>query len=281
MKFLALAGLMTVSTSVLAADRSIVDLQYLPNAGTTYGFSDFSLLDITAEAFGSRSETTGYSFNQTVGHALTDRLSLQASIGYSSSENESTGSPTTEVKGISDPSVAAKFRLIDEEFRMDLLVGALISIGDDEVDSSGDSNNLQGGHDISVGTQIGAKKDNFQWALLGQITHNFESTTDDKQSGTKVDDDAHNELTLQAELLTKLSDISFIRTAFSANFVEEYEDENNVESDGSTSYLTNVEYRHLFSKELMFKVGVKKIDSPSTQAKLSAWTYDAGLNYQF
>ena len=42
-RFLAVC-LLTVSTVSIAADRNIYDLMYLPNAGTTFGQTDFNLI---------------------------------------------------------------------------------------------------------------------------------------------------------------------------------------------------------------------------------------------
>src|SRR5690606_11391973 len=101
------------------------------------------------------------------------------------------------------PTISARFRTMDERFRWDIIGGATISFMDREIDSDNDRNNLQGGHSLFAGTQLGVKTEIMQWALTGAIVHNMKSTTEyDVNGGDDVDieDDANNELLVRGDL---------------------------------------------------------------------------------
>ena len=281
--FLALAVLAT-SVSAVAASREIQDLMYLPNAGTVYGFSDFNYVDIKIGGDDFTNDSDGFALTQTVGYAPTDRLSVQGTLGYTKSDSESKSGGTSEdseAKGIRDPNVQVKFRAMDEDFRLDLIGGAIISLGDSEIDDDGDSNYYQGGHSLFAGAQIGKKTDYSQWAILAQLQHNMKSTTDEDSAG-KVKDDAHNQLTLEASLLTKIAESNYIRTSATALMIEEFEDDNDATYTASTSQTFGAEYRYLFSKDVMLKVGASHgFVSTFKRGRFQNTTYLAGLNYQF
>ena len=281
-KFIALAVLATATASFAASD--IYDIQYLPAAGTTYGFSTGEYFKGEIETDNGDAEISGPRFVQTIGHSFTDRLSLSASLNYQDLESDPDGGSKSTTSGISDPKVEARFRMMDEAFRWDLVGGAVVSLGDSEVEEDGDSDNLQGGHSLIIGTQLGVKSESFQWSILGQLTHNMESTTDYDGFG-KLDDDSHNELLVRGDILNKLAEKSLLRSHLSIDFTEGYDDEEGDESAAPlTTYEIGTEYQHLLSQDLLLRAGVdyQMLNTSSAQIdNISAWLFRVGANYQF
>jgi hypothetical protein len=290
--FLALAVLATSAASY-SASRDLYDLMYLPNAGTTYGITELAYVKGEFEGktagFNFDGDVKGYNFSQTVGHAFTDRLSLQATLDYTKQDADTDvsglGSQTGTTKGLSDPTISARFRVIDEDFRLDILGGGVISLGDQETDTetNGDSeiNNRSGGHSLFVGAQLGQKTESFQWSFASILDYNLEGTVD--VDGETEDFDSSKDLSFLADALFKVAESSFIRPFASVEFTEQVELDNGEEETApSTVYELGGEFRHLISKDVMLKAS---LDYTSTnQASFddfTYWTFMAGANYQF
>lgn len=287
MKFLATLTLLAVTTAAVASESAIYDVQYLPKAGTTYGISSLEYVkrDISGKNGVTDSEVSGYSFNQTIGHAFTDRFSLAATLGYGNIEIDPDGGSKTEATGVNDPSVEARFRMMDDSFRWDLIGGILISRGDSEIESNGDTDTLQGGHALAIGTQFGQKTEAFQWAVTGLLTYNAERTYE--TSGGDADIDSNNELLLRADFLNKLAEKSLLRYFVSANFTEILESDDTAPQTvqaPQSIYTVGGEYQHLFSQDFLGRVGVDyntvNSDSAYTDSD-NGWTFRVAANYQF
>jgi hypothetical protein len=281
-RFIALAVLATSGVSY-AADRDIYDLQYLPKAGTTYGFSTLTFVEQKIEDEVGDSDIEGYQFAQTFGHAVSDKLSLQASLNYADiTYDDDGGSEIDAAKGLSDPTVTARYRFMDETYRWDLFGGATISLGDAEVDFDGNKDNLQGGHSVFLGTQHGMKQADYQWAVTALLTHNLESTVDSYVSS--FDNDAHNSLLLQGEILNKLAEKSLLRSNITLDFTEGYDADASGSTPPSTTYQVGTEYQHLMSADLLLRAGVDYF-SVSTQSgqidSYDGFNFRVGANYQF
>ena len=255
MKVLLALAVLATSATTFASERAIYDIMYLPTTGTTYGISEAAYLKNDVESDAGDTETSGYGLTQTIGHSFTDRLSVAASLGYGDFEQDPDVGAKTEQSGITDPTIIARFRTLDETALWDILGGALISIGDSEQESNGDTDNLQGGHALFVGTQYGSKTESFQWAVLGLLTHNMERTTDISGFGD-AEQDANNELLVQGDILNKLAEKSFLRSFVSANFTEELKSDDVANNAPITTYAIGTEYQHLCSKDLLIRVGV-------------------------
>ncbi|WP_408098797.1 hypothetical protein ACJVC5_07730 [Peredibacter sp. HCB2-198] len=283
MKFLATLTLLAVTTSAaLAADRAIYDIQYLPNAGTTFGFTDLNYTTVKLES-DADTDISGYTFSQTLGHSLSDRFSLAAELNYANIESDPEGDTTTDETGISDLTLSAKYRLIDSDLRLDLIGGGVASLGDSDVESNGDSNHLQGGNSLFLGAQVGKKSEAFQWAVLAQVTHNFKATTDVEGFGD-VKDDANNELLLRGDILNKLGEKSYLRSHLDMRFTEEFDDNADNTTASTTTYTIGTQYQHICSSDFMAKVGVDytKVNTLSGQIDdLTGWNFTIGANYQF
>lgn len=266
MKKFASLVLLASTMSAVAADRNIYDLMYLPTAGTAYGLTDLNYLKgkIEGEASGFDYETdlSGYVVTQTAGYSLSDRMSLQVTMDYSNISKDLDFSNSLledadgEQKGISDPEVAFKYRLMEDTLTVDLLAGVTIKTGDAESESdSQDSNNKQGGNSSLLGVQVGQKMDRFQWAFFSTFERNFESKNEIKgDEDTK--DDAHNEWTFVGSVLTKLAEKSFLNTNAGVQFTDEYDDNKDGNTAPETTYIIQAEYQHLLSEALLLRAGL-------------------------
>ena len=281
-KILTLAVLAT-SVSVYAADnREIQDIMYLPNTGTTYGFTTGVYSDEKIKGTVD-TDVTGYRLNQTIGHSFTDRLSVEGSINYTNLKAEVDDDEIESQKGISDPTAAVRFRTMDESFRWDVLGGATISLGDRELDGT-EFNNYQGGTSLFAGTQFGGKSESFQWALTGRLTHFMESTTEVEGVG-KFDQDSINALLVQADILNPLSEKWFLRSNVSANFLQDRSADNSNQDEAAASvYGIGTEIQHKVAMDLLLRAGVtyNSINqNTSNNDDDTSWNYLLGANYQF
>lgn len=281
---LALAVLATSATS-FASERALYDIMYLPTAGTTYGFSEAEYLDI---AIGGRSgagdiDASGYGLTQTIGHSFTDRLSVEAAIGYGDVRLDNEDARNTNQSGLSDPTLNARFRVMDEAFRFDVLAGALFSIQDSEIDSDGDADNLQGGHAVNLGAQFGAKNEYFQWAVLGNFTYNMDREVEIANSNEDLD--SSNDFLLRGDILNKLTEKGYMRSFVSANFNDIVEsDDAGTFEPSSTKYTIGTEYQHLCTENFLARAGVDygKVEQDSGfESSNSQWTVRLAANYQF
>jgi hypothetical protein len=281
--FLALAVLAS-STVALASSRDIFDIMYLPSAGTSYGFSELDMANGKREVKnGGDTDVSGYRLTQTIGHAISDRFSLQAAMNYANVDVDPAGGSKTTTSGFSDPTVSARFRAMDEDFRLDFIGGALISVMDAEEESDGDKNNLRGGHALFVGAQMGNKTENFQWSVLGQLTHNLDSTID-RDGRSDIDVDSNDELLLRGDILNKLAEKSFLRSFASLKLATLVEAENTTYAAPATTYNIGTEYQHLMSKDLMLRGGVDYATTNQDSGiydSMTAWNFRVAANYQF
>lgn len=281
--FLALAVLASSAVS-MASDRAIYDIMYLPTAKTAYGISELNYVKTKVDFGSSDLNITGPIFIQTLGYSFSDKLSVNAALNYTNLEFDPDGSSKTETSGVSDPKFEARFRTLDTVHQWDILAGAIVGLGDAKTKSNGDSNNLQGGSSLYLGTQFGAKTTSLQWAVLGQITHNFKAKTEDKQNDVDVEDDANNSLLLRGDILNNISEMSKLRSFVSVDFAEGFDDDQDDDTAAATTFAIGTEYQHLISSNLMLRGGVDynciKQDTGSIDS-FNTWIFRLGANYQF
>lgn len=280
MKLLLALAVLSTSAVSFATDRAIYDIMYLPKAGTVYGISEGSFLDAKAldPAFG-KIDSQIYTFQQSVGLSVTDRLLLSASGNYVKSKTDGTGFES-ESKGVSDPTITGRLRLM-ENSDLDVIGDVGISTGDEEIEDNGDSNNKQGGNVATLGLQYGNRSADFQWAVLGSYTRLFEATAkfDD---GTSVENDAHGAFNLRGDLLSRIDEKSVFRSYLLATITDEYEDENDVKFSSSNLYTLGGEYQYLLSQNLMVRGGINYLLAKSNSVDQNdAFRFLVGANYQF
>lgn len=282
MKAIFAACLLTVSaTAVAETKRDIYDIMYLPNAGTAYGFTEANLIGGNFMSEDKvKTERDGYQFTQTLGYAFSNRFSLQADVNWLQTKVRTSGDPSFDQEGLSDPTVTARYRLIDEAHSLDLIADGLISTGDKETKSNGDEDNKQGGAVYKIGAQYGLKSENFQWAILAKYIRNMEATEDLSGVG-KLDSNAHNAYQVRGDLLGKFSERNFARLFLGVDVTDGFGGDVS-KTAPATAYTVGGEYQHLCTENFLFRAGLNvqeiyqdKADQ-NTNVKLLV-----GANYQF
>ncbi len=281
-RLLVLALVAGASSAYADTSRSLYDLMYLPKAGTVYGISTANLLKgrimdrSGANAF--KIDLDGYTFEQSAGYSLTDAFSLTAKIGYNTIHLDNGGSDTN---GITDPNFQGRFRMIDTEFRLDILASATVSLGDSKEKGNGDTDAKNGGHDVSAGVQLGHKFADWQWSTTALLTHYFEATTDVSGSG-KTKDDAHNGLSLLADALFRVDTAANLKIMTGAILTERYEDNQSGSTPSSNRYLVGWEYQYLVSNDILVRGGLTySVIKANHIDQNDLFTFSAGANYQF
>lgn len=285
-KILALSVLALSTTSFAASNSAVNDLQYLPDAGTLFGDTSYNYIKFTDSEFDGTNDIsqriTGMILRQQIGYSLMNNLSLTLDLGYTDYENKTTGESTSNTRGLNDIGILGKYRLIDSENRLDLLANLTVSPGDAEFKSNGDDNAYTGGHTAAIGAEYGAKKTGHQWSVRALYTYLFETTTKDKTASPTdtFKDDAHSQLFFGANLLTQLTEASYIKTFASVQFEQEFEDDDNNETMGSTGYILGGEYQHLMSKDLYLRGGFQSMIGGNGYNSI-VMLYTLGAGYQF
>jgi hypothetical protein len=283
--FVAMCLVASATASFAAAERGIYDLQYLPTAGTIYGISNLGLVSGKIETSFGDTKVKGWSVNQEVGYAFTERFSLAAELSFqhidTDSDINSPGLADTSdtTKGLSDPELNGRFRVLDSDYRVDLLSTFVIGTGDSETDGH-ESNAKDGGNSLSLGVEAGHKTESFQYVGLLNFNRVFES--DDKDNGVTTTSDAHNEYLIGVAGLFKVAEKSFIKGNLSAEWDDMYEDENDAETTSNTIYNVGAEYQHLCTQDLLLRVGLNLTDLHSGGIdSYRLYTLVLGANYQF
>lgn len=292
MKKIAALITLVLSTGIQAAnDSDIYDLMYLPKAGTAYGFTTFGFGQQKREADNSDFdlEVDGFEISQTLGYALTDRFSLDLDINYRDLEGDpEVGDKFDAAKGVSDPTLTARFRTVDETFRWDLVGGAIINFVDREIDD-GDANNVQGGHSFFIGTELGTKTENVQWLVGAFLIHNLEAETEFETpigDGT-VEEDSNNALAIRTAFHHRLHEKNFLRWSADALFTEEIGNDREEfigKEAPESNYQFGLEYQYAASQDLLVRLGGHYQIFNTQTGQIDDWTgWDAyiGANYQF
>lgn len=286
------------SSSVWAAQRDIYDLMYLPEKNTSFGRSEASYL------FGSASiknvadlTLKGVQLRQTLGHAFSDKFLLSGSLDYVSLDTKSKYNPalgeppySTSTRGVGDPSLQARYRLMENKITLDLIGGVSFSTGNARTSGHISNNkghnslNDEGGDRGRLGVQIGRKKSDIQYAALFQVGRALRNTS--QTDGKEMREDGHNNYLVEFDLLNQLGEKSFLKTMASANFITSYSNNDVPPSTypSETHYKVGAEYQHLVSKDLLARVGAtyEKININSGLVmKFDFFNFNVGLNYQF
>lgn len=283
-KFLALAVLAT-STVSFAAERNIYDIMYLPNAGTGFGFTEFSYLSREIEADGGDLDVSGWGVSQTIGYSFTDRFSLNGSLNYIEGEQDPEGDSSVDISGISDPTFTGRYRAMDEGMILDVIGAVYLGLNDNEWDRDGDRDNKRGGSSLLIGAQLGKVMENFQWAVLGTYTSNSERTIELEGFPRDIDVEGGDEFLMRGDILNKLAEASLLRSHASIAFTDKEEvDGGGTLFASSTTYEIGTEYQHVCSKDLLLRAGVDyaRVNAQShIRNDDTSWNFNLGANYQF
>ncbi len=291
-RFLALAIAVSAVSAHAVSDRAIYDIMYLPKVNTKYGITELGMQDRDIKGEGSTRDVDikGWGVKQDIGFALTEKLTVNLHMEYLNAEIDQEGGSSFDQEGVTDPVASGRFRLMDEDLKLDLIGSLLMSIADGKIktDNTGiisDMNNLQGGNAVSVGAQVGQQKENLQWAFLAQYKRNFEREYDIDNEDVKYK--SNNDFFFRADLLNKLAEKSFLRSHVSTNFEERLDNKTSGYSDlftPKTVYKLGTQYQHLCSSDLLLRGGVEYAIENSNNGQFGsdrAWTFSVGANYQF
>ena len=190
----------------------ISDLMYSPGEGAFYYGANLSMssldydVDVTSSGVVAAKYTVEGGSTMTkhaLAYGVTSDFTLGVIMGYSFKESYhlskySLGgvvkTPGTEFnnkdvddKGINDPVIVSSYSVYkDDAVIWDLLASFSPSLGDNEEGSTEgasaatykttEGNALRGGHQVTVGTQIGSAKGAFQWVTEFELEYNLEQT---------------------------------------------------------------------------------------------------------
>jgi hypothetical protein len=272
MKKLTALCLLTLSTASFAADRDIYDLMYLPSVGTNFGISTLSYNTGKTEFSGdTETKNNGYGFQQTLGRAVSNNLSLSLGMNFTRTNSDTAGDKSHE-RGFSDPTLGARYRIMDGAFRVDLLGNATFSTGEPSNESL-----RTGGHAVALGAQAGQKNQNFQWAITALVNRSLESEKND------VKYDPTNNYFFGADVLSRLNDRGYVRGYIDTTFADETKFKAGGQSAvSSTTYNAGAQYRHIHTADLMLTGGVNYGTlNRSTVESAGLWTVSVGALYQF
>lgn len=280
MKLLVVLCLFAMSAVSFGSNRNIYDIMYLPSAKTVYGTTDVSFIRSHIYDYGVKTDANSTVAAQQLGFSVMDNLSLTLSANYLKAVSKESGSDSVHTEGLSDPTVSAKYRLMDDAFILDLLGGYTVSTGDLETNSSFTrSNNKSGGPSFNIGAQIGQKTTDFQWAILGRITHHADAKAD--FGGTNVDIDAYNAYYVEGATLMKLSEVAFFKTSLSFDFTEGFDANTTSNASVSTTALAG-EYEYLVATGLLLRGSLAFSNSTTDNVQqFNTWNLNFGATYQF
>lgn len=281
-KLVALTLLVSGTTALADSSRSIYDLMYLPKAGTVYGISEARYQPWKQEikSGGAKIDYNESGVQQTAGYSVSDMLALSARVGYTYTKFD--GPTHKKFDGITDPVLNGRFRVMDGDYRLDILGEGLISLGDQKIKSNGNGNVLTGGHQVAAGAHFGQKHADWQWSVKGLGRRYFKATTDDKSSGTKTKDKEHFGVDLTADILGRLNNESNLRAYYSAIMEERFKDNAGDYSAQKNTYTFGVEYQYVANENLMVRGGIGY--SWIKQGQIKEWNTfvpNIAANYQF
>jgi hypothetical protein len=231
-------GFCVLSQVALAATEdtksSIYDLQYLPKKGTVYGESK---LGLTQENYKINSNTVtinSSTLEQNIGYSFTNNLLGFVSGNYllNSSTNVQ-GSGTTTAKGISDPTVGARFRLFEQVtsgVNVDFIPKFSFNSGDREINNG---NNKNGAANFELTLNVGKKFTDFQVTGFISYSDREKGVTNDLNTNLKIQTVSYTTLTLGAQGLKNINEFIYISGIGAIQATHSY---------NSTSPTTNLYY---------------------------------------
>jgi hypothetical protein len=284
------ASIMTAN----ASDSKIYDLMYLPKQGTNFGITELSiykgLVEEKAQDYDYKGDITGWNFQQAIGRSITDNLLISADINYLHQDTFSRYvyndfSPTDEdgssVKGVGDPSINGRLRIIESEIQLDILGSVLFATGNKIYDGSL-QNNKQGGNEVSLGAQAGIKMEDIQVSAGFGITRSLKSTDEDKDYKTKVKNDEHNSYLSEFSGLAKLTDETFLKVLAGCVFSDEYKDNSNGKAASFTQLYAGGELQLLINQDFLLRAGGTVYDfSTAGLDTYRILILNGAINYQF
>lgn len=176
MRFLLLAFLL-VGSLAQAADRQLVDLMYLPNAGTLYGETAFNFEGSEYNINKAETQVTTHNtiLSQELGFGLTDALYLGVQYEHQlAGEDKIKGGDSVDTLGSLNPSLKATFRVMDQAaatYNLDIRAAYLPDLFDRETsDNDTEYTAAYGGAAYKVGARLGQKNGTSHWNFEVNLT---------------------------------------------------------------------------------------------------------------
>jgi hypothetical protein len=297
MKFFVTALLLASSVTAFAGDRAIYDVMYFPKAGTIFGATDLGYAKGKSTQHDSTTnedivdlKISGYVVEQTLGYSVMDNLLLTASMSYSNvdidADIDGASDQSLTNNGESDPSVGARFRVMDSEYLLDIIANVEIATGDAKVATDDkDGNNKNGGNIANVAVEFGQKTQDLQYAVQFGYTHIFEAT--EKDDGVKNDINAHSAYNVRFVTLHNIAEKSYLSPFIEMTITNAYNDEAGVKTQNSTRFDLGAEYKYLLSADLLLRAGAKYTNTENAVVGTvetredCLYTFNVGATYQF
>lgn len=249
-----------IASAAEANERAIYDLMYFPVRKTIFGISEIKHGKTNGSINATRTAGT-----QQIGYSFTDRFLVSGSAQYTTLNDD-----RSEISGFADPTLMAKFRLVESTVDLDLNIGSRIQLRDNEAETRSNSNGLNRGSNMSIGSQVGARRAHYQWALLSQYTRTYKTSTDNF-------DDNYGSLLFRFELLNKLSESYFFRSSLISSLQD-------LDNGGPRTLGLGAEIQKVFSENILLKGGAEYalIDPGSGIYKAAyQWNLSVKALYQF
>lgn len=182
MRFLLLSVLFVGSAFAQTAERELIDLMYLPKAGTIYGETALNFEGTEYNQNKNELQVTTHNMilSQDVGFSFTDSLSVgvqyeQQLKGEAESDNGATpgGTTTVDTEGTRNPTLKGTFRLMDQASSSHTL-DILAAYSPDLIDLEGSDNDEKftasyGGATYKVGARWGQKNGTSHWNFAANL----------------------------------------------------------------------------------------------------------------
>jgi|GEM_PF-4958245 len=176
MRFL-LLSLLLVGSLAQAADRQLVDLMYLPNAGTLFGETAFNLEGSEYNINKAETQVTTHNtiFSQELGFGVTDALYVGVQYEHQlAGEDKTKGGESVDTLGSLNPSFKGTLRVMDQAsatYNLDILAAYLPDLFDRETsDNDKEYTAAYGGAAYKVGARLGQKNGTSHWNFELNLT---------------------------------------------------------------------------------------------------------------
>lgn len=216
-------AILLVSTSVFAENkRDIIDIMYLPEDQTSFvsfihDFNSGGIKYKNSDNVTFEAELYRAIVGQSYGN-----FSAALVLSHLKSFSDSTSSEY-KAEGMRDPEFELRYRLLENDFLLDLKSTLLWSIGDKELGNKY-GNALRGGHELFLAAELGQKKASSQYSLTFGVRHYFEADKEFTSSNSTIINDSHNGFLLRADYLSVFNSKFSLKTFAEFSYEEGYQD---------------------------------------------------------
>lgn len=201
MKKFTVALALCATSGVFAQDLMLGDLNFFQQAGSVRWNTELDYSKVDSEENKDEYTRAGINFNNAVTYGISDKLNVGLGLNYTL-KNEVTNDKVaagpkdkkTTSDGLSDVTVLGNYRLMDQQYYVDLVGGLTLGLTDAEVafgTPAGESegNNNQGHHSIALGAAAGQKiNTNWEWRAFLGLDYHMSGEITEVQKGQKSQD---------------------------------------------------------------------------------------------